>query len=259
MTSHDLEKTAPVSGDLPRLERVRHELRRRELTVAAVERLTPHMIRITLEGAELQGFTSMSADDHIKIFAPDGAGAMTMRDYTPRRFDPQALRLAVDFAVHEAGPATQWALGVKPGDSALIAGPRGSLVIGGAVKSWLLIGDETALPAIGRRIEEMTPGMPVTSVVAVPGPDDEQDFETAARLSAHWVHRTDPTDAAVLIERLRGLPLAAGTFVWIAAESSVVKAVRAYLTGERHLNPAWMRAAGYWVMGKADTTEKFES
>ena len=52
----------------PTIHRIRHELHRRSLEVAAVERLTPHMIRITLAGAELAGFTSLAPDDHIKIF-----------------------------------------------------------------------------------------------------------------------------------------------------------------------------------------------
>ena len=257
MNSPHLRDTAHDCAAVPHLERIRHELHRRTLTVAAVERLTPHMIRITLEGDALAGFTSRSPGDHIKIFVPDGAGGMTMRDYTPRHFDAERQRLIIDFAVHEAGPATQWALTVKPGDKAEIGGPRGSLLISGPIQHWLLIGDETALPSIGRRIEEMAPATRVTGVVTVPGPADEQVFDTAADLTMHWVHREDATDAAVIIDRLRELPLEPSTFVWIAAEGSVVKAVRAYLSDERQHPPAWLRASGYWVKGKADTTEKF--
>ncbi|MCX8999600.1 siderophore-interacting protein [Rhizobiaceae bacterium BDR2-2] len=249
---------AGQTGLLPKIERIRHELRRRQLTVLSAVSLTPNMIRITLGGDELEGFTSLSAGDHVKLFVPDGQGGTAMRDYTPRHYDPHNRTLVLDFAVHEAGPATQWALGVRPGDPAQIGGPRGSQVIGGPIRAWVLIGDETALPAIGRRIEEMEAGVPVTSIVAVPGTQDEQTFETAAALTAHWVHRTDATDAAAIIERLRDVPLEPGTFVWLAAEGSVAKAIRAYLVGERNHPLAWLRASGYWVKGKADTTEKFE-
>ncbi len=249
---------AADDGGLPRLERVRHELKRRHLTVASTERLTPNMIRITLTGEELADFVSASAGDHVKIFVPDGTGGVAMRDYTPRRFDAAGRTLVLDFAVHDAGPATRWALDARAGDNIEIGGPRGSLVIGGPIRSWLLIGDETALPSIGRRIEEMAPGLPVTSVVGVPGAEDEQTFETQAALTAHWVHRRDPGDAAVIIERLRDIALLPGTFVWIAAEGSVTRAVRSYLVEERGHPLAWLRAAGYWVKGKADTTEKFE-
>ncbi|WP_043879565.1 siderophore-interacting protein [Azorhizobium caulinodans] len=252
--------TSPVPSDLdlPRIERVRHDLRRRRLTVAATERLTPHMIRITLSGAEMEGFTSLSPADHIKIFVPDGQGGTQMRDYTPRRYDAATGTLLIDFAVHEAGPATRWALDARVGDEVEIGGPRGSMVIGGAIRNWLLIGDETALPSIGRRIEEFAPGTTVTSLVAVPGPEDEQRFETEARLTALWVHRRDPREVGPLLEPLKGIDIPAGTFVWLAAEASVTRAIRAHLLGERQVPPGWLRASGYWVHGTADATEKFE-
>lgn len=245
-------------GEQPRVQLVRHELRRRQLTVVAVERLTPCMIRITLGGDELEGFTSLSAGDHIKVFVPDGAGGTTMRDYTPRHYDPVKGRLVIDFAVHEAGPATQWALEARPGDPALIGGPRGSQVISGPIRSWLLIGDETALPSIGRRVEETAADIAVTTVVAVPGVDDEQTFKTQAKLKSHWIHRTDATDSVAIIARLRELPIEVGTFVWVAAEGAVTKAIRAYLIEERKHPLTWLRASGYWVKGKADTKAKFE-
>ena len=91
--------------DAPEIRRVRHDLVRRRFEVRAVERLTPHMIRITLGGPELAGFTSPSPDDHIKIFVPGLDGAPTQRDYTPRRYDPQNGTLLLDFVNHHGGPA----------------------------------------------------------------------------------------------------------------------------------------------------------
>src|ERR1700721_1448348 len=94
--------------------RVRHETRRRTLTVKQVEHIAAHMIRITLAG-DLAGFTSLGFDDHVKLFFPDGTtnadGASNMmgRDFTPRRHDPIKNTLAIDFAIHDAGPATRWA------------------------------------------------------------------------------------------------------------------------------------------------------
>lgn len=251
-----LQQTAPDAA--PHLERIRHELVRRRLQVVSREEVTPNMLRLTLGGDELDGFKSASPGDHIKLFVDDGAGGTAMRDYTPRHHDADARTLAVDFALHDAGPATQWALAARIGDSVEIGGPRGSLVIGGPIKAWLLIGDETALPSIGRRIEEFPADMPVTSLVAVAGREDEQRFETKAALIAHWVHRADPTDAAGFIEKLRDIEIAPGTFVWVAAEGAVTRAIRAHLLKERNHPLAWLRAAGYWVHGKADATEKFE-
>jgi NADPH-dependent ferric siderophore reductase len=248
-----------AQGSAPRIERVRHELKRRELTVQAVENVTPNMLRITLSGDDLGDFISASPDDHVKIFLPTEAGEPERRDYTPRRFDTAARQLVLDFAVHEAGPATQWAIEAKPGAKLALGGPRGSAVISD-VKHWILVGDETALPAIGRRIEEAGADETFTVIAAVAGPEEQQVFETRAQLRTIWVHRrlSAAADASTLITALETVAIEPGTFAWIAAEASVARAVRAYLTGKRNHPLPWLKAAGYWAQGQADAHEKIE-
>ena len=185
---------APSSTDLPKTERIRHELRRRTLSVSAREMVTPKMLRLTLSGPELEGFTSLSPADHIKIIVPDAGGEEVMRDYTPRAYDAVTQSLTVDFALHDEGAATLWAMNAEIGDPVRIAGPRGSKVISGPILSWLLIGDESALPSIARRVEEMRAGSRVTSLVAVQSPREEQRLTTEAEHVALWVHRRDPCD-----------------------------------------------------------------
>ncbi|MFS3134904.1 siderophore-interacting protein [Gluconacetobacter sacchari] len=241
-------------GAGPAIQRVRHELRRRTLDVAAVERLTPHMIRVTLTGAELAGFVSASPDDHIKVFVPGLDGEVTRRDYTPRRHDPDAGTLVLDFVSHDGGPAVAWARAARVGDRLEIAGPRGSRVVTGPVDRWLLIGDETALPAIGRRVEELSARDRVTSVVAVAGADDEQVFATTARHEAYWVHRPmeEADQARGILDVLAAIDIPDRTFVWVGAEAAVAKAVRRYLLDNRGIAAQWIMASGYWVMGTAD-------
>lgn len=242
------------------ITRVRHELRRRRLTVREAFDLTPAMRRIVLEGPELEGFLSASPDDHIKIFLPDGAGEIARRDYTPRRHDAAAGTLTLDFAIHEAGPATRWAIEAAPGATLDIGGPRGSFVVSDSFDWWLLIGDETALPAMGRRIEEMAPGRRVIALGAVTGPAEEQRFETRAALEMRWVHRpaAQADDPAPLLAALAPLALPPGDgFVWIAAEARVARALRAELLA-RGQRAEWMRAAGYWLKGQADAHETIE-
>lgn len=258
MTDRPMDNARETTEAAPRIERVRHELKRRNLEVLSADRITPNMIRIVLGGEDLEGFTSLSAGDHIKVFVPDETGEIVMRDYTPRHYDAQNLRLTLDFSVHDAGPATKWAMNAKPGDKLQIGGPRGSQSITGPIRHWLLIGDETAFPSIGRRVEEMEADTLVTTIVGIPDARDEQLFQTKANLTTHWVHRTDPTDAEAMLAALRGLVIEPGTFIWLAAEGSVVKAIRAYLLNERHHPQQWLRASGYWVAGKADATEKFD-
>jgi NADPH-dependent ferric siderophore reductase len=124
--------------------RIRHEVRRRMLTVSSTELLTPRMRRFGFTSPELHDFVSASHDDHVKLFFPaDGNGSETcMRDFTPRRFDRSRGMLVIDFALHEAGPATHWAISAQIGDTLEIGGPRGSSVVPDDFDWYLLVGDE---------------------------------------------------------------------------------------------------------------------
>ncbi len=242
--------------EAPTIERVRHSLRRRNLSVEAVERLTPHMLRITLSGADMADFTSVAPDDHIKIFFPGANGGEVRRDYTPRKFNPETGTLVLDFVDHQAGPAATWAQNAKVGDRLEIGGPKGSRIIAGEVAHWLLVGDETALPAIGRWVESLPAQADVTTLVAVPGVEDQQEFATAAAHDAYWVHRpTELADQAqAIVAALGHVPIEVGTFVWVGAEAHVASAVRHYLLEVRCVPVQWVRASGYWIMGRPGAT-----
>ena len=241
----------------PRFNRVRHPPRVRALQVLRVEAVTAAMLRVTLGGEDLHDFRSTGFDDHVKVLIPTERGTEA-RDYTPRRFDPVRRELVIDFAVHDAGPATRWASGPRPGDVVQVAGPKKSALTPADVRRWLLIGDETALPAIGRCIEEAAPGVEITSVIAVAGPQEEQAFETQARLISRWAHRppqeADQPDSLIAI--LEELEVAPDTFVWIAAEARVARNLRGYLADVHAQPPGWIKAGGYWVKGQADAHER---
>ncbi len=236
----------------PVIERARLELKRRNLTIARSERLSHGMLRLHFTGEDLADFASLAPDDHIKLFIPNADGEPFMREYTPRRFDTAARTLIIDFAVHDAGPATSWALKAQAGDTIEIGGPRGSALLHGRIDHWLLIGDETAIPAIGRRIEEAAPGVTLTSVMAIAADQDRQSFEGRATHREIWVTRpvSDSANAQPLITALNQIELLPATFVWIAAEAKVAKAIRTYMTDTRGLPAGWFRASGYWQMGE---------
>jgi NADPH-dependent ferric siderophore reductase len=261
--------------------RVRHELRFRRLQVKAVQRVTPHLVRVTLTGEQLAGFHSPGFDDHAKIFFPDPRTGVltlptagpegpvwpegakpTMRDYTPGRFDAAARTLELDFALHDAGPATQWAENAKPGDAIGVGGPRGSFIVPTDFDWHLLIGDDTALPAIARRLAELPAGARAVVLGEVDSPADQIALASAATVSLHWVHRhgAEPGATGALLDALRSLDLPVGDFhAWVACESATAKALRAHLVDERGANPKWVRASGYWRRGAAATHDTHES
>jgi NADPH-dependent ferric siderophore reductase len=238
-------------------QRVRHETRRRVLAVKAVSKLSPTMVRVVLTGDELAGFTSLGFDDHVKLFFPQpgNGGELAGRNYTPRRYNASAGELTIDFALHEAGPATRWAEQAQPGQSLTIGGPRGSFIIPAAYDWHLLVGDDTALPAIARRLEELPAGTRIVVLAEVDTREDEIPLPTRTNASVHWVHRHGAPvgQSEPLAQALRSLPLPQGDFyAWVACESSVAKTLRAQLLAEHGAKPQWTRASGYWRRGVAD-------
>jgi NADPH-dependent ferric siderophore reductase len=257
------------------ISRVRHSPKFRMLTVARVRDLTPHMRRITLAGDELAGFVSSGFDDHIKVFFPPHEGAELSRptvgadgrsvwdenqkppsrDFTPRRYDAAAGELDVDFALHDNGPATNWATQARPGLKLGVGGPRGSFVISSAFDWHLLIGDETALPAIGRRLEELPAAARAIVVAEVTDANEQQPLTSKARFDVTWVHRGGARPGWIegLDRVARALQPPPGQgFTWVAAETTVAKHLRQILI-ERGFDKRWMRAAGYWKQGTEAT------
>jgi NADPH-dependent ferric siderophore reductase len=262
------------------LRRIRYETRLRLLQVHAVERITPKMKRITLGGDELAGFVSASYDDHVKLFFPlagqekpvlptlgpngpafpEGAARPVARDYTPRRYDAAANTLAIDFVLHGDGPATSWAAQAKPGQFLGVGGPRGSFVVPNGFDWYLLAGDETALPAIGRRLEELPPGTRALVVIEVADAGEQQRFDTRTRLDARWLHRggAEP-DALRLTKTVAELTLPPGDgYAWVATEATAAKALRRHLVEERGLRRDRVRASAYWRRGAVATHETYD-
>ena len=225
---------------LRRVERVRHELKRRELTVQAVETLTPHFRRITFTDDSLSDFVSASFDDHIKVFVDDAR-----RDYTPRSFDNAARELVIEFALHGDGPAADWAASAVPGDTLAIGGPKGSLIVPLDYDWHLLAGDETALPAVARRLEELPAGAKAIVVLKAEDAADRRAFATSADVALTWV----ATDAQ-LLDTVRALTLPAGDgYAWCAGEAACMAALRRELVEVKGHPGEAIRAAAYWKRG----------
>ncbi len=247
----------PIESDPRTPQRVRHQPRRRELDVVRVEKIAAHMIRVTL-GGDLDGFTSLGFDDHVKLFFPsgrtgaDGELEMDSRDYTPRRYDAKESTLDIEFVLHDAGPATRWAEQARVGQTLRIGGPRGSFVIPLTFDWHLLIGDDTGLPAIARRLEELPAGTRAVVLIEVDSAADEVPLPSAADVTVTYVHRNgaEPGTTGTLARALASLTFPTGDYyAWVACESLIAKTLRAQLIADHGANPKWIRAAGYWRRG----------
>lgn len=272
------------------VQKLRHPIKPRMLQVSRVTQLSHSLRRITLTGADLEGFVSASFDDHVKLFLPAEAGARPVlpvigpngpefpadqprplaRDYTPRHYDPVAQELHIDFVLHHSGPATDWATQASPGDYLGVAGPRGSFVIPVAFDWHLLIGDETAIPAIGRRLEELPETTQAIVVIKLRHAADRQEFATRCKLHVEWViddaapagdgREKAPDEQSNRLEQaVRGLALPQGEgYVWAAGEYTDIRQVRACLVDELGIDKGRIRAASYWRMAAPGSHEHFD-
>ncbi|MET0264684.1 MAG: siderophore-interacting protein [Duganella sp.] len=236
-----------------RIERVRHEVKMREVTVTSVAQLAPNFISVTFEGESLADFVSSSYDDHVKFVLKDTAGERVMRDFTPRHYDRAARQLTLEFALHPEGHASDWARQVSAGQAAVIAGPRGSMIIPTDYEWQLLAGDDTALPAIRRRLEELPAGVAV-QVLVTGAAASALNYDSAASVQLQIV-----PDAAALVDALRALTLPAGDgFVWFAGEAAVARQVRDIVFVEKGFAREAARISAYWKQGALGHHENLE-
>ena len=258
-----------TTTDNQTIHRVVREIKRRRLEVLRVVDLTPRMRRITLGGPELAGFVSLGTDDHVKLLFPQNAAEQAaletlvlgagkddgpkpvMRDYTPRRYDLDKLELDIDFVLHGDGPASTWAEQARPGQFLHIGGPRGSMVVPDIFDSYLLIGDETALPAIARRLEGLAANRRALVIIEVENGKEQQVLHSAAEVDVIWVLREGGKDH--LLTTVRQVQIPTGNlYAWVATESKVSRQIRRVLLDEHGLDEQFVKAAGYWRLDDSD-------
>jgi NADPH-dependent ferric siderophore reductase len=258
----------------PTIERVRFEFLPRRAEVIEIVDLSSHMRRFVLQGADLTSFDSRDADDHMKLVfptegqddptlpvmtddgpkLPEGAIPSERRDFTPRAFDRAAGTLTVEFYRHGSGPAGSWAETARVGSVLGVLGPRGSKVMRGGIDVHLLLGDETALPSIARRLEELPAGQQAIAFMEVDGPAEELPIATSADLQLTWLHRNGaaPGTTTLLEDAIRALTKPDGTvYAIVGGEANSLRPIRAFMK-EAGYDPALTRFSGHWKRGVAD-------
>lgn len=241
------------------------------LEVLRTERLTPHMIRIVAGGEGFAGFRPNDyTDAYVKVLfpvpgveypQPFDMGRIraelpreqwpVMRTYTVRHHDPVARELTIDFVYHgDAGLAGPWARDAKPGDELLLSGPGGAYAPSGDADWHLLVGDESALPAIGLTLESLPEGAPAHVFVEVEDEAEQQPLATKADAQVRWLHRSAGED---LVAAVRELDWPDGTVqAFVHGEAGFVRQLRRYLLDERGVRRDLLSISGYWRRGATD-------
>lgn len=253
--------------------RLKHDLRLRKLCVKATTTIFPSMMRITLRGDDLTGFSAPGPADHVKAFFPDPltstitvpqftsegirqpvSGKVIARDYTPlelRADGPHGPELDIDFVLHgDDGPASSWTRQATPGDSLTIAGPRGSHLPPPNIEHLIVVADETALPATRRWLSYAGNNIPVTALLSVRNSDATSYLDSDAPHSLRWFFGNDRSTQVEIA--LRELTVTDRTFFFLAGEATALIPLRRYLRRDLRLPASQVDASGYWKRGEVN-------
>jgi NADPH-dependent ferric siderophore reductase len=243
------------------------------VSVVSVSQVGPRLVAVHVKGGDLTRFGTAAPTSHIKVFLPlpgqdapslpvlapqerswpENAPRPIVRTYTPRSYDAAAGTLEVQFALHGAGLAAEWALRAKAGDKIAIGGPGGRFAVDLNTRQWWIAGDESALPAVGTLLDALPATATAEVHLEVADADDEIPLESAARTTITWHHRRRP-DAwgAELHTAAVNAAIVPGTQVWVACEASAMRRIRRQLTDEQRVPASAMVTRGYWRLGVAD-------
>lgn len=237
--------------------------------VRRVQRLTPRMIRVTFGGEALAAFAWSGPASHVKLLfeglqapaaAADPGARPLMRTYTPRRFDPRACELEVEFVVHGEGPASTWAAQATVGQSLTIFGPGRSYALDPTADWCLLAGDETAIPAICTILDGLPASVKASALLEVVDGAEEHALETRmANTELRWLRRgPDARNAGRELEaavRRIELPAGAGR-IYVACEADAMRRIRRHLLTERQFPRERLVTRGYWRLGETDHPDR---
>ncbi|MGO3325940.1 SIP domain-containing protein [Gordonia sp. (in: high G+C Gram-positive bacteria)] len=251
----------------------------REIEVVDAYDVTPGMRRIVFGGDQLRGYTtgdgidvpgfrSDEFDDAVRFIFPSpgesepalpvqGDGELIhpqdrrpmVRAYTVRYWDPEAARLVVDFVHHGTGIASTWAVRCGVGDHAHIVGPHVTDAHPENIDHMLIAGDETALPAIGRWLEDHQTGQPATVIVEVRAAEDRQELPVGPDVDLRWLVRDGAPGGTttLMLDEITGMDWPNGVvYAWVSGETLSLKPIRRHLVEERGVPKNHLEVAGYW-------------
>ncbi|WP_226533656.1 siderophore-interacting protein [Microbacterium paraoxydans] len=240
--------------------------------VSAVRDLTPHMRRLTIAAQELADYAPVGPDEYLGLLLPrseehplvlprnDGTENIRaavaaiaederpdLRWYTVRDHRPDAEELDIDFVVHgDEGPGTRFAGRAQVGSALGIRECTALYAPLPETRSRVIVGDESALPAIARILE--TTDAPQTHVfIEIADAAEKQDL--AGEVT--WVERGGELPGARLHETIRAAALPEEIdYAWVCGERLAVQEIRRHLV-DHGVSKDRITFSGYWRLGEA--------
>jgi NADPH-dependent ferric siderophore reductase len=248
----------------------------RRVAVSRVAAISPRLVRVTLGGPELAGFSVDLPGASVRLLLPSpGAPELVVptwrgnefllpdgqrpiiRTLTPLRVVPDSLELEIAIVIHGNGPASEWAATAAVGDAMAISGPGRGYSIAEAAPAFLLVGDESALPAIGQLLATLPPATPVQMHVEVADPAGRIPLSHPGPTTLAWHDlAAGAAPGATLVAAMREAEIVAGTQIWAAGEAAAMQRIRRHLFEDRGLTRAQATVRGYWKVGRGGDADE---
>jgi NADPH-dependent ferric siderophore reductase len=247
--------------------------------VARIARVSPNLLRVTFAGGGLDAIPAHGSDHWFRLFLPheDGAADFAvprrmdqlgylrylrmpsatrphMRNYTVRALRPEAAELDVDFVVHgDEGIATRWVQRAEPGARVAVLDQGRGYDIPRDAESHLLVGDETALPALAGILRDLPRDARGTAWIEVPDAADAQETDAPDGVEVRWITRpAGSRPGGTVLDAVRSAPVPTGRLAaYLAGEQALPAALRRWLVNDHKVAKSAITFQGYWRLGVA--------
>ncbi|WP_313196029.1 siderophore-interacting protein [Shinella zoogloeoides] len=237
----------------------------RELRVLEAFDVTPRMRRLFFRAEDVSTYAG-DAQYHVRLLIPphgrtprwpsiaadgrmtwpEGEDALVNRVYTIRSVDLARSTVAVDFVLHGEGgsPGADFARQARPGDVVGMLGPAGGGLPQG--QHLLLLGDETALPAIARMLESLPQGATADVFVQIEDKAEKQEIHSKGEIRLTWLCRQGSETLEQVLATQLDLENADSKYVWAGCEQQVAARLRAIYRNRFPNARNSYRIVGYW-------------
>lgn len=174
---------------------------------------------------------------------PAGEDELVEKVYTTRAIDIQKGELTLDIFRHDGGVTSDWAATRPVGQTVGLMGPGGGWF---PRADWIsLAGDETAVPAILRIIENMSVDQKGDATILTQNPNEIQEIIVPKHFTLNWIFRDDNASFVEIAKKqFRDAPT--GAFHWFASQQNEARAIRQFLREELNLDKSHAMSVAYW-------------
>ncbi|GAA2012340.1 siderophore-interacting protein [Nakamurella flavida] len=242
--------------------------------VTRVQGITPAMARVTFTAPEFADSRPLGSDHYVRLLLPrPGQDELVLprtaewypelvamapkarpvlRNYTVREVRPEVAEMDIDFVRHgDSGPATRWVNRAEPGMTVGIIDQGVIHEVEADRADYLIVGDETALPAAAGILAALPSSVRARVLLEVPSESDRQELPTAADADVRYLVRPDAhcPPGSLLPGAVAGLEVPAGTRCWVSGESAMSTQVRRCLVRQHGVPKDDVCFTGYFKYG----------